>query len=33
MGVALAHDADTDRARDRAKRCAALVKPRAASGD
>jgi phosphoribosylglycinamide formyltransferase 2 len=30
MGVALAHDADTDRARERAKRCAALVKPRAA---
>ena len=29
MGVALAHDVDTDRARDRAKRCAALVKPRA----
>jgi phosphoribosylglycinamide formyltransferase 2 len=30
MGVALAHDADTDSARERAKRCAALVKPRAA---
>lgn len=30
MGVALAHDVDTDLARDRAKRCAALVKPRAA---
>ena len=30
MGVALAHDVDTDQARDRAKRCAALVRPRAA---
>jgi len=30
MGVALAHDVDTDSARERAKRCAALVKPRAA---
>lgn len=30
MGVALAHDVDTDQARDRAKRCAALVKPRTA---
>lgn len=29
MGVALAYDADTDQARDRAKRCAALVRPRA----
>lgn len=30
MGVALAHDVDTDQARDRAKRCAALVRPHAA---
>ncbi len=30
MGVALAHDADTDRARERAKECAARVRPRAA---
>ncbi len=30
MGVALAYGADTDGARERAKRCAALVKPRAA---
>ena len=29
MGVALAHDADTDRARERAKHCASLVRPRA----
>jgi phosphoribosylglycinamide formyltransferase 2 len=30
MGVALAHDVNTDQARERAKRCAALVKPHAA---
>jgi phosphoribosylglycinamide formyltransferase 2 len=30
MGVALAHAADTDEARARAKQCAALVRPRAA---
>ncbi|HEY9064591.1 MAG TPA: hypothetical protein VIO33_06375, partial [Burkholderiaceae bacterium] len=30
MGVALAHDADVQEARRRAKQCAALVRPRAA---
>ncbi|HKX44349.1 MAG TPA: formate-dependent phosphoribosylglycinamide formyltransferase [Burkholderiaceae bacterium] len=30
MGVALAHDADVERARERAKQCAGLVRPRAA---